>query len=183
MKIFKIISGEIKKWNTTNNIVVKELYDKLTSLDGAMKIIFKHLLVSTDVFLSELFGINSSKTKIPLQNKEIEQFYKLYSLIITFYAHNISMNNENYSEEINNTLYKYCPSISTVEDTIKIFHKFSKTAKKELSNVGSRVIEEIYNILNEDINIAASVYAQNMIILIACYNSALESIHKELETA
>ena len=80
-KIRKIVLGEIGYWNRTNNSIVAELFNKIERYEPTMQIIFKHLLISTDMFLSYYFGINETKTKKSLKSKNMEQFKKLYSLI------------------------------------------------------------------------------------------------------
>lgn len=181
-KIKKIVLGEIGFWNKTNNSIVAELYNKIGLLDNLMQIIFKHLLISTDIFISEFFGINESKTKKSLRHKNIEQFKKLYSLIISYYAYNISIKNSSISGEINTTLEKFCPDVNTIKEVFKIINKFSKTERDNLSSTSHKIIEKALLIVEESPITTGAEHFTDVSCLIICYNSALEHIQKELKT-
>jgi len=178
-KFKNILSGTTAKWNQTNNLVIKEMFEKLNDFNFTIHIIFKHLLVSTDLFASELFGIANTNPIFNLSNKELIHFKKFYSLIISFYAYNIALNNKSISEVILNSLPLFCLDSETVKETIKIFNKFSKTEQSELSKVGFKILEKTSQLLNENLSVENNINTLQKLILF--YNSALKSIHISLK--
>lgn len=179
-KLKNTVSGKTAKWNKTNNIVVKEMFENLNKIDNTIQIIFKHLLVSTDLFASELFGMNNGETVFNLSNTTLIQFKKFYSLIISFYAKNIALNNKSIAENISNSLPIFCLDDDQVKETMKIFNKFSKTEQTEISKVGFKILEAVSKIFNQSVSIENDINLLQRIIIY--YNTALSSIHSSLKT-
>lgn len=178
-KLKNIFSGKTSKWNQTNNIVIKEMFENLNKLDATIQIIFKHLLISTDLFASELFGITNDNSVFNISNKELIQFKKFYSLIISFYSYNIAFKNKSISEDILTSLPNFCLDDETVKETIKIFNKFSKAEQSELSKVGFKVLEKVSQIFDDRLTTENNINSLQKLILY--YNSALNSIHLSLK--
>lgn len=71
-----------------------------------------------------------------MSTKDLIQFKKFYSVIVSFYVYNISLNNKSISETLLNDIPSFCLENDSVRETIKIFNKFSKVEQTELSKVG-----------------------------------------------
>ncbi len=179
-KLKDIFSGRTAKWNQTNNIVVKEMFENLKNLDGMIEVIFRQLLISTDLFASELFGIGGSHTVFDLSKTDIKKFKKFYTIVISFYAYNIALKNKSIYEEMMDSLQLFCLDQELINATIRIFHKFSKTEQLELSKVGFKVLDSIGKNFDENISIENNISTLQKLILY--YNTALESIHMSLNT-
>ncbi|MFZ1519205.1 MAG: hypothetical protein WAU11_10545 [Ignavibacteriaceae bacterium] len=177
-KLKNIFNGRTAKWNQTNNNVVKEMLENLRNFDGIIEVIFNHLLISTDLFASELFGINGAHAVFDFSKTDITKFKKLYTIVICFYGYNIALKNESIYEELMGSLPQFCPDIESIKETIRIFNKFSKTEQLELSKVGFKVLDSIGKVFGENISVENNISSLQKLILY--YNTALNSIHMSL---
>jgi len=177
-KLKNIFNGRIAKWNQTNNLVVKEMFENLSKLDGSVEIIFKHFLVSADLFASELFGISGNDYIFNLSKADIFKFKKFYAVVISFYAYNIALKNKSIYEELMSSLPLFCPDQESINETIRIFNKFSKTEQLELSKVGFKVLDSIGKVFGENIGVENNISSLQKLIFY--YNTALKSIHMSL---
>lgn len=76
-------------WNDTNDVVVNELWHKITVLDNYYKSIFQPFIVSASVLVESLMGPNSQSHDIlvvDINEIKLGQFRQLYYVIICYFV-------------------------------------------------------------------------------------------------
>ena len=84
-----VVSGRITHWIKTNNTVVARMRNGLNDLESPNEIVFKHLLLSADVFIEYLVNMGETRQrwiKIDCRTIDIEKLHRLYTLVLTYFS-------------------------------------------------------------------------------------------------
>jgi hypothetical protein len=83
------VTGRIKHWNETNNVVVKEIWTRIEELPKPFTTVYKHFLISAGIVVESLVGPNRQSEgiiDIDLKELRVPQLRKFYALLLCYFV-------------------------------------------------------------------------------------------------
>lgn len=152
MKVFKylrdVVSGRIKHWNETNNVVVSELWNKLENLESPNSLILKHFLVAAKLVVESLMGLQQLKIKeiidIDPKKVNIQQFRQLYCILLSYFTFLFYTSNPYLKEQQKEALLQVVEKIELAKKLLESLHKIGKI---DMFAIGNKVWNEVVEII------------------------------------
>lgn len=178
-----VISGRIKHWNETNNVVVTELWNRLEAMRNPSTMTLKHFLVAAGIVVDRLMGFERQmKVKavidIPCRKVSIEQFRQLYCILLSYFTFLFCTSNPHLKEEKKEALYEL---IDQPELAKKLLSSLDKIGKADMSNTAFEVWNNVVETIGfgQKDDFLQALYLMG--ILKEPYKGAVDNIKAELD--
>ena len=90
VRFLDIVTGRVAHWNSTNNVVITELWDRMEMLSEPQRKSLKSFLVSAGIVVESVIGpgnkAGSVGLRIDLKEISIKQFRDLYDTLLTYFV-------------------------------------------------------------------------------------------------
>lgn len=152
MEVFKylrdVVSGRIKHWNKTNNVVISELWNKLENLESLNGLILKHFLVAANLVIESLMRLQQPKIKeiIDINPKKvnIQQFRQLYCILLSYFTFLFYTSNPYLRKEQKQVLFQV---VEEVELAKELFQSLDKIGKFDMFDIGKEVRDRVVDVI------------------------------------
>lgn len=152
MKVFKylrdVISGTIKHWNETNDVVVSELWNRLENLESPNSLILKHFLVAAKLVVESVMGFQQVKTKeiidVDPKKVNIQQFRQLYCILLSYFTFLFYSSNRYLKEEQKEVLFQVIEEVELAKELLQSLDKIGKT---DMFAIGKEVWDRVVDVI------------------------------------
>jgi len=147
------LSGRIRHWNKTNNLVIAELWSRAEKLQEPRNQILKDFIVSAGLLTEALFvRAQGSKSLIHANPKKltVDQFRKLYDVLLTYFVFVFRATNPDRSEQIRIALLRVVSDSKLADDIhagCVLQSLGNKEAKMQLTRASSWVWSQVAEII------------------------------------
>lgn len=182
-----VISGRIKHWTRTNNVIVNELWNKLKDLKNSNDTIFKHFMISAAIVIENLMGmVQNKQTIIRIDCKKLntEKFRQLYTIMLSYFSFlfNITTRSLKEKEDIKKVLVEVTNKPEIVQ---RIFQQLDKcysesTGEINMGALGGKIWDEIVEIIGFGEKMDPGKLVYFTMISGEAYKEAVKNIKAEL---
>jgi len=152
MKLFRylrdVVSGRIKHWNETNNVVINEVWNKLENLESPNGLILRHFLVGAKVVVESLTRFQRPKIKeiidVDVKKMEVQQFRQLYSILLSYFTFLFYTSNPYLKKEQKQALFQV---IEEVESAKELLQSLDKIGKTDMFAIGKEVWDRVVDVI------------------------------------
>jgi len=163
----EIISGRRHHKNTTNNVVVSELWKCCEKLPPEHQELFRNFVVAAGIVADRFFFDDDHPKEIKTKNYSIAQFRLFYDAVVTLYAHLYGFENQNLVPQLTACLNVLSTDFLRTEKLLARLRRHSE--------VNSAMVGEVYSHLMEEANIGSPSFEPFTVFTSGClitYNSA-----------
>ena len=115
-KLGDIVSGGVAHKNSTNNRVIRELWDRTGSLSARDRKHLESFVVAASVVAEGLFYADDHPHSLDPKRYTVEQFRQFYDALLAFYYHAYCLSNRDRSGELHDPVLSYnrilCTAVS-----------------------------------------------------------------------
>ena len=163
----EIISGRRLHKNTTNNVVVSELWKCCEKLPPEHQELFRNFVVAAGIVADKFFFDDNHPKEIKTKSYSIAQFRLFYDAVVTLFAHLYGFANPHLVPQLTACLNVLSTDFLRTEKLLARLRKHSE--------VNSAMVGEVYSHLMEEANIGSPSFEPFTVFTLGClitYNSA-----------
>jgi hypothetical protein len=156
----EIISGRRLHKNTTNNVVISEMWQRCDTLPGEHRELFRDFIVAASGVAEQFFFAYDHPKEINAKNYSIEQFRLFYDAVVSFFVYVHSVANPKIASSLRSCLK---PIVSDHARAERLFARLSRH-----SSVDSKTVGEVYTHLIEEAKFGASLFEPFTVFTSVC---------------
>jgi hypothetical protein len=174
------ISGKIKHWNETNNVIVSELLNKSENLGSPHDLIFKQFNIAALLVVEKLIGFPDESVKIidiDVKKISIHQFRQLYCVLLSYFAFIFYTSNPFLKEELKKALFTVTEEPKLIE---KHLQSLDEIGKIDMMRIGGKVLDELVKIIGFGTRMDPGQLVAFTIFSAEIYKEAVKNIKAKL---
>ena len=141
-----VVSGRIRHWNETNNVIIKELWGKVENLPKPFDLVLRHFLVSAGIVVESLVGPNRRSKQIldiELKKISIQQFRHLYSVLLAYFCFMFYVVNPFLKEQLQRTLLEI---VAEPQSVLKLLRSLERIGKLDMARLSGEVWDKVVDV-------------------------------------
>ena len=142
-KIGDVVSGRVAHKNATNNLVIRELWDRAGALPPFHVKLLQSFVVAASVVAEDLFYADDRLGSLDPKKFNAGQFRQFYDALLAFYYHGYCLSNPQFREALHDPLLRVCNDPLGTEALLKSLQAHQVLDHRAAGDVWSYLIKKV----------------------------------------
>ena len=143
-KLSDIVSGRVAHKNATNNLVIRELWDRAGTLSAEHKKLLQSFVVAASVVAEGLFYADDHPSSLDPTKYNAAQFRRFYDAMLAFYYHGYCLSNPARCVALHDSVLRVCNDPLGTQAVVTSLQKYQTLDHKAAGDVWAYLIKEVH---------------------------------------